>query len=70
MNLNRENAKKKYCEKVFQFSENCILKCCNKLPLLRREYLFLAVNGVVKNPKTLHITEEDFFNSNCLQRDQ
>ena len=45
-------------------------KCCNKLPLLRRESLSLAVNGLTNSPKTLHVTQRDFFNSNILHRDQ
>ena len=62
--------KKKKAENLFCFWDNWIWKCCNKLPLLKREYLFSAVNGVTNNPKILHITEEDFFNSNYLHRDQ
>ena len=38
-------------EKVFGFWDNCIWKCCNKLPLLRREYLSSAVNGLTNRIK-------------------
>ena len=45
-------------------------KFCNKLPLLRREYLSSGVNEIANTPKILHITQRDFLNPNCLQRDQ
>ena len=45
-------------------------KCCNKLPLLRREYLSLAVNGLTNSPNALHISQREFFNSNFLDKDQ
>ena len=39
-----------------------IWKCCNKLPLLRREYLLLVVNWLSNSPKILNMTQRDFFN--------
>ena len=47
-----------------------MLKSLNKLPLLRTEYLWSAVNGSKNSPKILHITQTDFFNRNYLKRDQ
>ena len=47
-----------------------MLKSLNKLPLLRTEYLWSAVNGSKNSPKILHITQRDFFNRNYLKRDQ
>ena len=64
------NWKKKNWEKIFRSWVNCIWKCCYKLSLLRREYLPSAVNGLTNSPKILHITKRDFFNLNCLHRDQ
>ena len=63
------NKKKKNGEKVFFFFFNCILKCCNKLPFLRRENLLSAVNGLKKSPKILHVTEKAFSNLNFFHRD-
>ena len=69
LNLNFENAKKN-SENIFHFSDNFIWKSCHKLPLLRREYLSMAVNGLTNSPHILHITRRHFFNLNCLHRDQ
>ena len=69
LNLNLGNAKRK-SEIIFPFWDNCIWKCCNKLPLLRREYLSSAVNELTNSPNMLHITQGDFFNLNCFQREQ
>ena len=62
--------KKKNSENVFSFWDNCIWKCNNKLPLLRRQYLSLTVNGLTNSPKILHTIKRNFFNPNCLHRDQ
>ena len=62
--------KKKNSEKFFRFLDNCIWKCCNKLPLLRREYLSSAVNALRKSSQILHITKKHFFKLNCLHSDQ
>ena len=62
--------KKKEIKNVFRFWDNCIWKCLYKLCLLRREYVFVAVSVLRNSPKILHITQRDFFNLNCLHRDQ
>ena len=36
-------------EKIFRFWDNCIWKCCNELPLLRRDYLSWAINGLTNS---------------------
>ena len=41
---------------IFHFWDNSNWKCCNKLPLLRREYLSWAVNELTNSRKILHIT--------------
>ena len=64
---NFRKCKKKIEKTVF---DKCIWKCCNKLPLLRREYLSSAVNRLTNSPKILHITQRDFFNLNCFHSDQ
>ena len=61
---------KKIQKKVFRFWYNSIWKCCNKLPLLRRQYLSSPVNGLTRSPKILHITQRNFFNTNYFLRDQ
>ena len=45
--------------KCFLFWDKCIWKCCEKFPLLRREYLSSTVNGLTSSPKILHITKTD-----------
>ena len=42
--------KKKFRE-IFLFWDRCIRKCCNKLPLLRREYLSSAVKGLTDSSR-------------------
>ena len=61
---------KKNSQKIFSFWDNSIWKCCNKVPLSRREYLSSAVNVLTNSPKILHISQRDFFKSNCLHKDQ
>ena len=62
------------CEKkwdiIFCFWDICLWKFCKKLPLLRREYLSSAVNGLRKCPKISHITQRDSFDLDYLHRDQ
>ena len=62
--------RKKSSEKVFGFWDNSIRKCCNKVPLSRREYLPSTVNVLRNSPKILHISQRDFLKANCLHRDQ
>ena len=68
-NLNLENGKKSL-ENISGFWDNCIWKCCNKLPLLRKEYLLSALSQLRTSPNILHITQRDFSNLNCLHKDQ
>ena len=71
MNLNLQNAKKKKKKKnILCFLDNCILKSCSKVSLLRREYLLLEVNGLTNGPRILNITQREFLNVNCFHRDQ
>ena len=71
LNISSENGKeKKNSENIFRFLDNCLWKCCNKLPLLRREYLWSEVSGLNNSPKILHIIKRDFFNLNCSHSDQ
>ena len=67
---NFRKCKKKNSENIFHFWYNGIWKCCNKLPLLRTEYLCSARNGLTNSFRILHITQRDFFNLNCLPMDQ
>ena len=53
-------------ENIFRFWDKCVWKCCNKLPLLRRNYLSSAVNGLTSSPKIFHIAQRDFLILNCL----
>ena len=59
LNLYLQNAKRN-SENIFHFWDYCIKKCCNKLLLLRREYLLLPVNGLTNSPKILYVTQRDF----------
>ena len=61
---------KKKSKKVFGFWDNCILKWCNKLPLLRREYLACAVSGLKNIPLISNISQRDSSNAICLHLDQ
>ena len=60
----------KKISKKFFFWNNSFSICCYKLCLLRREYLSSAVNRLTNSPTILDITQRDFFNLNCLHRDQ
>ena len=62
--------KKKNWEKFFRLWDNCIWKGCNKLPLLRRNYLSSAISGLKNSPKILNTTQTEFLNPNCLHRVQ
>ena len=66
----RKCKKKKIEKNIFNFWDNCIWKCCDKLSLLRTEYLSSAVNGLANSLKILHENLRDFFNLNHLRRDQ
>ena len=57
-------------ENILSFIDNSIWKYCYKFFLLKREYFSSTINGLTKSPKIFHITKRDFFNPNCLRRDQ
>ena len=59
-----------HLENVFFLWDNCIWIGCFKLFLLRREYLWSAVNMLTNIFKTLHVTNRDFSQLNCLHSDQ
>ena len=65
-----KKCKKKNRKKVFCSSDDSIWIGCVKLSLLRRECLSLAVNVLTNSPKIVHITNRDFFQLNCLHKDQ
>ena len=67
--LHVKNAEKSW-QKVFPFRDNCIWNRCVKLPLLRREYWWPAVNVLKNSPKILPLTMRGFFEFNCLHSDQ
>ena len=56
--------------KYFSFLRKLHLKCCNKLPLLRRKDLSSAVYGLTNSLKIFHITQRDFFQLNVPYSDQ
>ena len=60
----------KNIENIFYFWDNSILKCPYKLSALRREYILAADNRLTNTPKILRITQREFFNQNCLHKDQ
>ena len=57
-------------ENVFCFWDNGITIGCVKFCLLRREFLWWAVNVLRNSLRNLHITKRDFFQLNCLHSDQ
>ena len=63
--IQRKIREKKNC-----FWEICIWIGCTKLPLLRREYLCLALNVFTNSLQILNISKTDFFQLNCLLNDQ
>ena len=64
-----KNVEKKSGKKIF-FWDDCIWICCVKLSLLRREYLWQAVNVLKNSPTILPITKRDFFELNFLHSDE
>ena len=54
--------KKKFKKKFFCFRDDC--RCCNKLSLLRTEYLSSAVNVLTNSPKIFYITSRDILQLN------
>ena len=58
-------------EKKFFFSEISAYESgCNKLSLLRREYLSSAVNVLITSIKSLLIMKRNFSRLRCLHSDQ
>ena len=51
------------------FWDNWVRRCCNKLCLLRTEYLPSTVNVLTNSPNILHITRGDFFQLNYIHGD-
>ena len=68
--LRKCKKKKEKSGYIFGFWENGISKRSNKFPLVRREYMSLAVNGLTKSPKIMHIIKRNFFQLNCIDRNQ
>ena len=61
---------KKIERKVFPLRDNCIWVGCLKLSLLRREYLWPALNPLKNSPEILSIIKRDLFELNFLPSDQ
>ena len=68
-NLGLKNAATNW-EDVFCFCDNSIWVGCLKLSLLRREYLWSALNVLRNTVQNLPITKRYFFQLNCLHSDQ
>ena len=60
--INREN--------LFCFADYRVWFGCLKLSLLRRDYLWSAVNMLKNILKTLHVTKRAFFQLSCFHNDQ
>ena len=54
-------------EKVFCFKDNGVWTCCMKVCILRREYVYSAVNVLKNSPNILDLTKADFFQLNLSQ---
>ena len=54
-------------EKVFCFKDNGVWTCCVKVCILRREYVYSAVNVLTNSPNILDLTKADFFQLNLSQ---
>ena len=54
-------------EKVFCFKDNGVWTCGVKVCILRREYLYSAVNVLTNSPNILDLTKADFFQLNLSQ---
>ena len=49
------------------FEDNGVLTCVAKLCILRREYLYSAVNVLTNSPNILDMTKAEFFQLNLYQ---
>ena len=54
-------------EKVFCFKDDAVWTFCDKVCILRREYVYSAVNVLTNNPNILDLTKADFFQLNLSQ---
>ena len=54
-------------EKVFCFKDNAVWTFCVKVYILRREYVYSAVNVLTNSPNILDLTKADFFQLNLSQ---
>ena len=54
-------------EKLFCFKGNGVWTCCVKVCILRREYVYSAVNVLTNSPNILDLTKADFFQLNLSQ---
>ena len=54
-------------EKVFCFKDKGVWTCCVKVSILRREYVYSAVNVLKNSPNILHLTKADFLQLNLSQ---
>ena len=57
----------KNLEKVFCFKDNGGWTYCVKIFILRREYVYSAVNVLTNSPNILDLTKADFFQLNLSQ---
>ena len=57
----------KNLEKVFCFKDKGIWTCCVKVCILRREYVYSAVNVLTNSPNILDMTKADFLQLNLSQ---
>ena len=54
-------------EKFFCFKDNDVGTCSVKVCILRREYVYSAVNVLKNSPNILDLTKADFFQLNLSQ---
>ena len=54
-------------EEVFCFKDNGLSICCMKVCILRREYVYSAVNVLTNSPNILDLTKEDISQLNLSQ---
>ena len=54
-------------EKVFCFKDNAVWTFWVKVCILRREYVYSAVNVLINSPNILDVTKADFFQLNLSE---
>ena len=54
-------------EKVFFFKDNGVWTYCGKACILRREYIYSAVNVLTNSPNILDLTKAEFFQLSLSQ---